>query len=99
MVSYFEEISKADIVSSFSQVESISYVNGCWFKFATRGASHYRSIAFFFPLYSELDCEIDIRWIGIVMEEEHVGFGFYNDFVQGSIAFTLLEQASYSLIC
>jgi hypothetical protein len=32
------------------------------------------------------------------MEEEYVEFGFYNDFVEGSIAFTLLEQASYSLI-
>lgn len=38
-------------------------------------------MGFFFPLYSELDCEIDIRWIGIVMEEEYVEFGFYNDFV------------------
>ncbi len=38
-------------------------------------------MAFFFPLYSELDCEIDIRWIGIVIEEEYVEFGFYNDFV------------------
>jgi hypothetical protein len=38
-------------------------------------------MAFFFPLYSELNCEIDIRWIGIVMEEEYVEFRFYNDFV------------------
>jgi hypothetical protein len=43
-------------------------------------------MGFFFPLYSELDCEIDVRWIGIVMigivmEEEYVKFGFYNDFV------------------